>query len=125
MLKVGIIGIVAASAALIIKKDKPELALLLGISAGTIIFMLAVVQLAATAQFFETIVSKLPIDTEVFARMLKRLGIAYAAEFSSAICKDSGHSAIAAQIELFAKVMIVTLSIPALSYLVQIMGDLL
>ena len=53
------------------------------------------------------------------------LGIAYSAEFSSQICKDSGHGAIAAQIDFFAKTAIVMMSIPTLVYLAKIMGDII
>ena len=47
------------------------------------------------------------------------LGVAYVAEFSSAICKDAGYQAISGMIELFAKLAIVTLSIPGLVFLVE------
>lgn len=52
------------------------------------------------------------------------LGIAYIAEFSSSICKDCGHSAIASQIELFAKGAIVVMSIPVMSCLIELIGEL-
>ena len=46
---------------------------------------------------------------------------AYIAEFSSSICKESGYSAIAGQMELFAKLSIVALSIPELMYLMDVL----
>ena len=49
----------------------------------------------------------------------KILGITYAAEFSSAICKDAGYQTIALQIEVFAKITILVLSLPVLSALLQ------
>ena len=57
--------------------------------------------------------------------MVKMLGIAYIAEFSSSICKDCGHSAIASQIELFAKGAIVVMSIPVMSCLIELIGELI
>ena len=66
-----------------------------------------------------------------FAVLLKRdrpelsmLRIAYIAEFSSSICKDCCHRAIASQIELFAKGAIVVMSIPVMSCLIELIGEL-
>ena len=125
MLKIGLIGIGASFLALILKKDKPDMALALNIATGVIIFGMAIKQLGVVIGFLKQLVAQLPIDAQFFTRMLKMLGIAYIAEFSASICKDSGHSAVAAEIELFAKVAIVALSIPILTYLVQIMGDMI
>lgn len=125
MLKIGLIGIGAAFFSLIIKKDKPDMALALSIVTGVIIFGMAIMQLGVVIDFLKRLVAQLPIDAQFFAGMLKMLGIAYIAEFSASICRDSGHSAVAAEIELFAKVAIVALSIPILTYLVQIMGDMI
>ena len=54
-----------------------------------------------------------------YFQIIKMLGVAYVAEFSSAICKDAGQQAISGMIELFAKLAIVTLSIPGLVFLVE------
>ena len=93
MLKIGIIGIAAVFFAVLLKRDRPELSMLLSVACGTIIFAFA-------------------------------LEIAYIAEFSSSICKDCGHSAIASQIELFAKGAIVVMSIPVMSCLIELIGEL-
>ena len=106
MLKIGIIGIAAVFFAVLLKRDRPELSMLLSVACGTIIFAFALVEPA----FFVT--------------MVKMLGIAYIAEFSSSICKDCGHSAIASQIELFAKGAIVVMSIPVMSCLIELIGEL-
>ena len=43
--------------------------------------------------------------------------------FSSAICKDAGYQTIALQIEVFAKITILVLSLPVLSALCRRYGD--
>ena len=63
----------------------------------------------------------LPVDKTYLLPLLKMLGIAYIAEFSSSICKEAGYSAIAGQMELFAKLSIVALSIPELMYLMDVL----
>ena len=122
MIKIGIVGIAAAFFSLLIKKDKPEIAAGLSVCASLLIFFMAIKQLSAVIEFVKEVIRQLPVETSYFATMLKMLGIAYSAEFSSQICKDSGHGAIAAQIDFFAKVM---MSIPTLVYLAKIMGDII
>ena len=91
---------------------------------GTIIFAFALERLDTTIEFFKGLLSKLPVEPAFFVTMVKMLGIAYIAEFSSSICKDCGHSAIASQIELFAKGAIVVMSIPVMSCLIELIGEL-
>ena len=104
--------------------DRPELSMLLSVACGTIIFAFALERLGTTIEFFKGLLSKLPVEPAFFVTMVKMLGIAYIAEFSSSICKDCGHSAIASQIELFAKVAIVVMSIPVMSCLIELIGEL-
>ena len=102
----------------------PELSMLLSVACGTIIFAFALERLGTTIEFFKGLLSKLPVEPAFFVTMVKMLGIAYIAEFSSSICKDCGHSAIASQIELFAKGAIVVMSIPVMSCLIELIGEL-
>ena len=124
MLKIGIIGIAAVFFAVLLKRDRPELSMLLSVACGTIIFAFALERLGTTIEFFKGLLSKLPVEPAFFVTMVKMLGIAYIAEFSSSICKDCGHSAIASQIELFAKGAIVVMSIPVMSCLIELIGEL-
>ena len=91
--------------------------------AALLIFAFALERLGTTIEFFKGLLSKLPVEPAFFVTMVKMLGIAYIAEFSSSICKDCGHSAIASQIELFAKGAIVVMSIPVMSCLIELIGD--
>ena len=59
------------------------------------------------------------LNSDYFKTLWKILGVTYAAEFSSAICKDAGYQTIALQIEVFAKITILVLSLPVLSALLQ------
>ena len=57
--------------------------------------------------------------------ILKMLGVTYVSEFASAICRDAGYQTIASQIEIFAKLTILALSMPVLeALLVTIQGFL-
>ena len=83
MIKIGIVGIAAAFFSLLIKKDKPEIAAGLSVCASLLIFFMAIKQLSAVIEFAKEVIRQLPVETSYFATMLKMLGIAYSAEFSS------------------------------------------
>ena len=125
MIKIGLVGIVAAFLGLYIRKERPEFGILIGIFAGVFIFTYGVAQIEVIVGFVEKIMGYLPVKQEYLWAILKMLGIAYVADFASTICKDSGYSSIGGQIEMFARLSIVVLSLPGLSYLLDVVEELL
>ena len=51
--------------------------------------------------------------------LFKILGVAYLAEFGSALCKDAGQNAISGQIELVGKLTILAISMPVVTSLFE------
>ena len=51
--------------------------------------------------------------------LMKMMGVTYLADFTASLCKDAGYSAIAAQVEFFGKVSLLTLSLPVLTALLE------
>ncbi len=120
--QIGLIGVAAALLATFIKKERSEIALLIGIVAGVIIFLYVITQLSVVIGFVSELLDMVELEETYYLQLLKMLGVAYVAEFASAICKDAGHQSIAGMIELFAKISIVALSIPGLVFLVETLG---
>jgi stage III sporulation protein AD len=114
---------VAVILATLIKKEKAEISLLIGISATVIIFLYVLSQIKVVISFVSGMIDMISLEETYYIQLLKMLGVAYVAEFASAICKDSGHNAISGMIELFAKLSIVALSIPGIVFLVETIGD--
>ena len=65
------------------------------------------------------------MEKSFFTALLKMLGITYLADFAASICKEAGYGSIAGQLELFAKISIIALSIPELTSLVRLIEKLL
>ena len=53
------------------------------------------------------------------------IGITYIGQFSAGICKDAGYSSIAGQIELFARLAVLAVSMPVLLALLETVHDFL
>lgn len=113
------IGIIAAIFSVTIKQEKPELAVLISIAAGILIFFLIAERLPHIVGVFNDIVNKTQVDTIFISTLLKIIGIAYITEFGSQICKDMGENSIASKIELGGKVIIMILGLPILTALTE------
>ncbi len=119
MFKISMIGVTAAILAVFIKKERAELAMMIGIGAGILIFYFVISQISVVLGFLTEMMDMAAIEETYFAQLLKMLGVAYASEFAVSICKDAGQQSIAGMIELFTKLSIVALSIPGLMFLVE------
>ena len=124
MIRICMIGIVAALLALMVRQNKAEYAVIIGISASGIIFVFVLMQVTTLFDFVREIVEKLPVDSIYFTQLIKMVGVSYCAEISSNICRDAGYNSIAAQIETFAKLCIVVMSLPGLYYFVEVIEKL-
>ena len=76
-------------------------------------------------EFTKKLESLTAIDSSYIAIVVKMVGITYAAEFAINICKDAGYSAIAGQIETFAKMSILVVSLPVFMAFLETMGNFL
>lgn len=119
ILKVGLMGVVAAILAAFIKKERAEIAVIIGCAAGMLVFYYILLQISVVIDFLAELLEMVAVQETYYLQLLKMLGVAYVAEFASAICKDAGQQSIASMIEVFAKISIVVLSIPGLLFLVE------
>lgn len=60
---------------MLLKRDRPELSMLLSVACGTIIFAFALERLGTTIEFFKGLISKLPVEPAFFVTMVKCLGL--------------------------------------------------
>ena len=73
----------------------------------------------------QTLVSKTSINSKFLTLLIKITGIAFLSEFAVSICKDSGEAAIASKIEIGTKIIIISMSIPIISSLLEIILKIL
>jgi stage III sporulation protein AD len=125
MIKIGLIGIVAAFLGLLLGKEKKEYSFLIALAAGVIIFLYSTAQVTYAASFIREMMESLPVDESYVLLLFKMIGVAYLAEFSSNLCRDAGYSAIAGGVELFARLAILVLSIPGIVYILDILENFL
>lgn len=113
------IGLTALIIIIILKQYKPEFAVYTSIIAGIFILLLSLSQISGIINLLKDISSKANINSQFLGIILKITGIAILTEFAVSICQDSGESAIANKIDIGGKIMIITLSLPIISSLLE------
>ena len=110
---------------IILKQYKPEFAMYASILGGAIIMLMSIGKLDGIINLLQNISSKTAINGEFLAILIKITGIAFLTEFAVSICKDSGETAIANKVDLGGKIIIVAISIPIVSALLETLINVL
>ena len=118
-------GLVALIIIILLKQYKPEFAIYISLLAGVLILLLVMDQLTQVISLLQSLASKASINSTFLAILLKITGIAFLAEFAVSVCKDAGEGAIASKIEIGSKIIIIAMSIPIISSLLEIILKIL
>lgn len=116
------LALVAGALLVVVRQQRPEMALLLSLAVGAVIFIAMVGRVMAVVSAFTTLADRSRIDGMYMGTVLKIIGIAYMADFGAQVLSDAGEKAVAAKIEMAGKVVILLLAVPVL---VAIMDTLL
>lgn len=113
------IGLTALIIIIILKQYRPEFALYTSIIAGIFILTFSLNNISGVIGMLKDLSSKANINSNFLGIILKITGIAILTEFAVSICQDSGESAIANKIDIGGKVIIITISLPIISTLLE------
>ena len=125
IVQAAMIGIAGIILIMQVKNGKSEYAIYLTIAISLILFAGMSGKLSQLSKTIESIGSAINIDDAYMRTLMKMLGIVYVSEFASGICKDAGYQTIAGQIEIFAKLTILVLSLPILEALLTVIQNFL
>ena len=120
MIQAALTGIVGVLLILQLKSGKSEFGICLAIGISLILFFGMSGKLASIAETIHTISNAIHIDDYYIKTLMKMLGVVYVAEFASGICKDAGYQTISTQIEIFAKLTLLVLSLPVMEALLLV-----
>lgn len=119
------IGLIALIIIILLKQYKPEFAIYISLLTGALILLLLMDQLTGIINLIQSIAGKANINSQFLALLIKITGIAFLSEFAVSICRDSGEGTIASKIELGSKIVIISMSIPIISSLLEIILQVL
>ena len=119
------IGLIALVISIILKQYRPEYAIYVSIVAGILILVFIMSKITGIINLLKAISDKTYINKQFLSTLLKITGIAIITEFAVSICTDAGEKAIASKIEIGSKVIIIAMSIPIISSLLELIIEIL
>lgn len=125
VVKVGAVCLVGALLAVVLKKDGPEFALLLTLSAAAVVLWWLREIWEQVGAFLRQLASVTGLAPELFAPLLKTVGIALVSRVCTGICRDASQEALAVLVEITAAFCAVAVSLPMLSAVWDMLQELL
>lgn len=124
MIKIALIGVVVALIILLMKGFQSRLTPMITISASVLLSGMVLKMADSAIDSISEIFKASKMENESIKNVIKIVGVAYVADFSSSICRDLGENSIASKIEIAGRVYIVLLAVPWASMLIEAINAL-
>ena len=119
------VALITIIATLLVKQIKAEFSIIIALVGGLLILFMIVDGISDVVAYFSEIVVRTNINSEMFSIVLKIVGVGYLTEFASHLCIDSGMSALADKLSLSGKIIILVMSLPIITSLLDIITEIL
>ena len=119
------IGLISLIIIIIVRQYKPEFTLYVSLLAGALILLFIMDKIGGIIDLLTSLSNKTVINNEFLTLLIKITGIAFLTDFPVSICKDTGETAIANKVDMGGKVIIVSMSIPIISSLLETIVEIL
>ena len=122
--KVIALGLIGTIFSVLLKKENPQIAMLVAAATGILIFLMLCSPLGELISLLRETAEQAGVGEGYFGIVLKVIGIAYLTQFGAQLCADAGESAIAAKIELAGKVLMMAAAAPVLTGVLETVIEL-
>ena len=119
------IAIISTILCMVIKKDRPEMAMFIGVLTGIMILLSVTYKLNFIIDSINDLAHKANIPAMYISLIIKLIGIAYLMEFAIQICKDCGEGNIASKLEFGGKIIVMTMSFPILVSIIDMILNII
>lgn len=110
---------IALITTVILKQYRPEFSIYISLLAGAIILAMIFSKLNGILQLIQKLSEKTMINKGFLTILFKITGIAILTEYVATVCIDTGERAIASKVEFGGRTIILSLSIPIISGLLE------
>lgn len=125
IVKISAMGIITAFAVILLKEQKSEIAMLVGIAGGCLILLSLIDYFTQIFTTLTDIAQKTGIPLPIYKAVMKIIAIGYIADFSAGIVEDTGQKALAEKIILAGKLIIMVLALPIITLLFDTISGVL
>ena len=110
---------------LTLKKQGGEIGLILSVLVCCMVGLLALGFLEPLMKFFQKLHKIGSLDTGFLRILLKIVGVCFTSEIAGYICEDAGNSALGKILQFLASAVILYLSLPLLTRLLELIEEIL
>lgn len=110
---------------LMLAKGGKDYSIAIVIVAGCLIAVAAYSFLGPVLDFADSLQDAAQLDSQMFTVVLKAVGISLLTEITSSICADSGSAALGKLLQIFSGIVVLWLSLPIFSALLELVKDIL
>ncbi|MGM9538819.1 MAG: SpoIIIAC/SpoIIIAD family protein [Candidatus Onthomonas sp.] len=125
ILQLGAIGVAGTLCALTIRRQTPELALVLALVTGGLILYASREALAQAVTLLQRLASAAGISEELLTPLVKTVGISILIRLSSQLCRDGGLDSVATFLELAGSLAALAVAAPLLQSVLELLEELL
>ena len=125
MAKLAAVGVTAVVLSAVLKKNTPELALLLALAAGLWMLAQAAVGLGAAAGLVGGLAGQAGVSEVLLEPVVKAVALSILTKLTAELCKSAGEGGVAAFVETAGAALALLAALPLVRAVAQLMGELL
>lgn len=125
MIKLAGVAVTAVVFSGVLRKNTPELALLLTVAAGVWMLTLVADGLGAAVELMEELAGQAGVSEVLLEPVVKTVALSILTKLTSEICRAAGESGVAAFVETAGTVLALAVALPLVRAVAQLMGELL
>ena len=125
MAKLTAVGVTAVVLSAVLKKNTPELALLLVLAAGLWMLSLVASGLGAIVALMEELAQQAGLSEALLEPVVKTVALSILTKLTVELCRSAGEGGVAAFVETAGSALSLMAALPLVRAVAQIMGELL
>ena len=125
MVKLAAVGVTAVVLSAVLKKNTPELALLLALAAGLWMLAMAAEGMGAAVALMEELAEQAGLSEVLLEPVVKTVALSILTRLTVEICRSAGEGGVAAFVETAGAVLALLAALPLIRAVAQMMGELL
>ena len=119
------VAVTAAVCAAVVRRGAPEIALVLGLAAGTWVLLSVLGSLEAVASLMEELSQLAGLDRTVVEPVFKTVALSILTKLTSEVCRAAGEGGIAAAVETAGTVLALAVALPLARGVLELMKEML
>ena len=125
MAKLAAVGVTAVVLSAVLRKNTPELALLLALAAGLWMLALTASGLGAVVELMNELAEQAGLSEVLLEPVMKTVALSILTRLTAEICRSAGEGGVAAFVETAGGVLALLAALPLVRAVARLMGELL